>query len=143
MNKKFIIVYLVIAVVLIYVNISSDTDKKTGLVVNDYSYGIGRDDESGMTKVSFAINLHNNTVNSLIVYSVKPVMEDRFNELVYGESEFEVDEVFLEPDKTIEVEGILYFEHDGDKSFWLDEQAGLVQSFIVESDVIIDKRKDK
>lgn len=143
MNKRFIVVLIVIAVVLIYVNISSESDKKTGVVVNDYSYGIGRDDESGMTKVSFAINVHNNTANSLVVYSVKPVMEDRLNELIFGESVFEVDEIFLEPDKTMEVEGILYFEHDGDKSFWVDEQEGLVQSFVVESDVIIDKRKDK
>jgi hypothetical protein len=136
MRKMYIIVVLVLLSIIIGVNIYSEDDHKTGVLINDYSYGIGSDDESGLTKVDFSIYLHNNTSNSIIIKSVKPVVEERLEDLINGEDKIYCDNILLEPDTGISVEGIIYFEKEDHKRFWVKED-GLVMSFIVDSEILI------
>ena len=137
---KYIIIGILILIVAYSINISNQ-DTNTGIMINDYSYGIGRDDETGMTKVDFSIYVHNNTTNTVVVDSVKPIMEDRLSDLIFGDDKIDIGSIVLELDTGKSFDGVILFDHDGDKSFWVQEDQGLVLSFVVDAEVIVERIK--
>lgn len=131
---KYIIIGIFVLIVAYSIN-SSYQDTKTGIMLNELSYGIERDDETGMTKVDFSIYIHNNTTNTIIVDSVKPIMEDRISDLIFGDDKINIGTTILKPDTGKSFDGVIFFDLDYDNPFWDEEDNVLFLSFVVDAEI--------